>query len=860
MMRTLYAPLVLAACLRASAESSELVYSIDFGNVDHSVSNRSVGSFVGSLPPRMGENFTPWKAAHASATAMDDPSGRRFLRIENTSPVPSQFMCVGCKRILMPGVYRIVLTGRTLGCGMGFGIRDMGTPYAEHWRGCLDAPEWKRAESFARLHGRASGEMALMLYPGTGVTDLESLKVYASSDKELESRIRRPAADMRLLARNDGFPFGLPVGWNVGTHGALPESLTAHGDDLVVVATRDMELYTAPFGVRSPGRTHCLVLWCECVGEWRAEVCSDLDRWKPIATVGISSAGRTCVEFSPPRIAGAFCGRLVGHGRLRVSTFRAYEGSAMPALDEDEQLSVALCAGKGEVASESRIHFADERATFRWRAFGARPDDRLKYQVTNVYGDRILVGESETTEPCGECDYLKQGDLSLGAFLVEAWMERSGKRVSPISEIQLVRVARPVHWGADAPGSPFGGHFLPRPETVRTMKAVGINWVRLHDAGTELSGWWNLERERGKWMFEDESIAVYRKAHLKILAQLGTAPAWATHYGDLGCRQMGYFERYLRPTNTVDFLNYVTAFSSRYKASIDEYFLWNEPWGRWWKYADDARYFRDVPSGVAYGRLQMETYSALKRVNPGFRLCGYNSIASYDGSLWTREVDQSGAFKACDVIDYHFYADSTSLRLANEPKSVDLPLKPLRDSHADLGSKRIYMTEGNCNQEGRMSGMLRQTVPYAPEAVDETARIADRLCRYVVGLLAERVDKVFLYSSHTYSSLARAPSFPALLGADGFPHPSAAAFSHMAHELEGRRHVSTERVFSQGLACRFSDERNDCVVYANLTPDEAGLLSATRQLTDLWGNPYDRRRFATGTLLYGKMDRKEMGE
>ena len=854
-MRTAFLLLALAVAVQVRAETPAPVYSIDFGDVDHSVSNRSVGSFVGSLPPRMGENFTPWKAVRATATAADDPSGRRFLRIENASSTSAQFMCIGCQRIRIPGVYRIVLSGRTLGCGLEFAFRDMGAPYAEHWKGSLDSPEWKRFESFVRLQGRPTGELVLMLYPGTGVTDLESLKIYASSEEELASRIRRPAADVRLLARNDGFPFGLPVGWNVGTHGAAPDSVTVEGDDLVVASAREMELYTAPFGVRSPGRPHGLELSCESDGEWRVEVCSDCNRWQPLAT-GKVLAGSVRVQFSPPRDAEALCGRLVGRGRLRIRSFCAYEGASRPTADEDEQSSVALGAGKGDVASEARIHFEDEGATFRWRVFGVRSGDCLKYQVSDVYGERVLVGETDASASCGECAYLGRGDVLLGAFLVEAWIERSGKRVSPVSEIQLVRVPRPVHWGADAPDSPFGGHFLPRPETVRTMKALGVNWVRLHDAGTELSGWWNLERERGKWTFDDESIAAYRRAHVKILAQLGTAPAWATHYGDLGCRQMGYFERYLRPTNAVDFLNYVTTFATRNKASIDEYFLWNEPWGRWWKYAADARYFKDVPAGVAYGQLQQDVYAALKRVDPRLRLCGYNSIAGYDGFLWTHEVDQSGAFGSCDVIDYHFYADIMSLRLANEPKSSDLPLKPLRDRKADLGSKRIYMTEGNCGQRGHMSGLLRQTVPYAPETAEEMAQIADRLCRYVVGLLAERVDRVFLYSSHTYSSLVRAPTFPALLGADGFPHPSAAAFAHMARQLEGLRHESTKRVFSCGLACRFSGVRGDCVVYANLTPDEAKSLAAIRPLTDLWGNPFGRRNFTAGTLLYESVDRK----
>ena len=51
-----------------------------------------------------------------------------------------------------------------------------------------------------------------------------------------------------------------------------------------------------------------------------------------------------------------------------------------------------------------------------------------------------------------------------------------------------------------------------------------------------------MEEEKGKWTFHDADIARFRAGHIKIFAQLGTAPAWATHYGDLGCKNMGYFE------------------------------------------------------------------------------------------------------------------------------------------------------------------------------------------------------------------------------------------------------------------------------------------------------------------------------
>ena len=63
-------------------------------------------------------------------------------------------------------------------------------------------------------------------------------------------------------------------------------------------------------------------------------------------------------------------------------------------------------------------------------------------------------------------------------------MERDGTRISPYNEIVMTRLERPVFWGQDAPDSPFGCHFIALESTIRMMKACGINWARLHDAGT----------------------------------------------------------------------------------------------------------------------------------------------------------------------------------------------------------------------------------------------------------------------------------------------------------------------------------------------------------------------------------------
>ena len=70
------------------------------------------------------------------------------------------------------------------------------------------------------------------------------------------------------------------------------------------------------------------------------------------------------------------------------------------------------------------------------------------------------------------------------------------------------------------------------------VKALGYNWVRLHDAGWEYTGWWWLERTPGTWTFRDDAIRRYRDQHLTILGQLGTAPTWASAAGRFAGQQV----------------------------------------------------------------------------------------------------------------------------------------------------------------------------------------------------------------------------------------------------------------------------------------------------------------------------------
>jgi hypothetical protein len=385
------------------------------------------------------------------------------------------------------------------------------------------------------------------------------------------------------------------------------------------------------------------------------------------------------------------------------------------------------------------------------------------------------------------------------------------------------------------------------------MKAGGVNWMRFHDAGTELSGWWMIEPERGDWQWPDEKIARIRRAGVSIFAQLGTAPAWATNYEKLGCKNMGYFEKYLRPVDMAAWTNYVSRYVSRYRREINEYFIWNEPWGDWWAAAKDLKFFNPDRAPEDFGEFSKLTYAAVKRVKPSALVSGYNTYSSGTGGDWSARVDSVGAYDACDVMDFHIYSPSPRLFPDEESLSARA-FRTVTDAHPGK-SKPIYMSEGQGASSGnsggnslRMSGLYSAAIPWKAATSAECASFSDRTVRYVISLLTEEnLKRVFLYSTHGYRALGVKPAYLTLLAADGFAHPSLVAHAQMALALEGRSFVSRSRFGRNALRVEFS---GGCVVYAGLSLDEARDLAAKGAMFDLYGNHFRADRYFPGTVCY----------
>ena len=868
--------LVLASSLTSFSALSFENVRIDFKDAAGTarVKHAGNGTFEGVLPPRVEENLC-WSTARVTSEAMED-GGRRFVRIVSQPTGSGGQFKVNFGRY-EAGCYRLDVSARARRTSMRLLMRHGAPHYATVWSGSFRSREWAVRSYCFRLRPKDLENVGFYVLTGTGdQTDIEYISLYGIPEEEYEKTLRpvRPDKSRREYVRHTRFPLGLPSGWNTdreavfATCGAV--SGGEDGFDCLRFETtesdRDCRLYSEPFLTAYPDEPHTVEIRYRAKGAWSAQVVED-DLWAVRARLGLepTEAWRTVrFEVRPTALSHAAAVAFVGRGRLELDSFRVYVGKKPPAADPSRVAEVALSAVENRDLAGTRVQFEDDPATVRWTAFGAPQGAVLKSRVTDLYGNGRELPDRplrETGRVCGTIDFAPNDPVRLGQFRIDAWVEADGRRISPVDEIVVSRVERPVHWGRLAPESPFGSHMIARPVTVTSAKACGVNWTRFHDAGTEYSGWYDLEREKGKWTFHDREIGIFRNAGIMMYAQLGTAPNWATRIAEtrLANAPHDYFAKFLRPTNMVDHLEYVRRFVTRYRGVIDDYFIWNEPWGRWWVGAADAKLYSTDRTELVrqYGEYSNATYREAKAANPQARISGFNSCGG-NMDWWMAPLIDVGVMDACDDVDFHYYTPDTRLLSVDETDLSEGTLRLLRARWPDLKGKRVIMSEGQGTTSGddgaagRMTGLYSAILPFAPEGKDEYVRLSDSACRYILGLLSEGVSRVFVYTTHSYSAMAVKPRFQTLFGPDGFPHPQYAAHAHMAKLIEGRKFVSKKRFGGNGLVLRFAGSDGDVEAYAELERDE--LLALAKRfpgrVTDLYGNPVTEANCLPGTLTY----------
>jgi hypothetical protein len=884
---------IICLFFHGAVRGAQVLLNSDFGKCPVKIEHEMAGKFKGVLPNRWGDNYIGWNKSNVESHVIAE-KGRKFLRFNLKYIDPAagnpQF-CTGFPGLVDGGFYRITLLARNNSTGpLSVGLRMGPAPYSFRYERQLGrSPEWVEKSWFFKLGCKADDSLGFYLVPcGAGTVDIALIRVEKlTSPAEVAAALPRPGRETKNFFRNSRLPLGLQAGWSlhrmsdkttavpdpkcIGPSGSPALRLEANGQMESFTGEKAAFFFCEPFQVADPFVKNRVALSFKGTGKWSTS-CGGAG--KKIDPTG--EWKRASIEFTPNFAQKSYTLEISGDGTgtLWIDAFRAWSGDTDDSYKSAGECEVALGLPATEI-SETRIQFAEEPAELVYAVTGNFKEGVLKAKVANVYGREKNLPDLrlEPSNASGRIHFGVFPETPYGQFRTEVWVERNGKRISPMNEMVVTRVKKPVYWGKDAPESPFGGHFFSVDRTIKIMKAGGVNWARLHDAGFEYIGWGWLEPEKGKWKFRDEYIQRYRANHIKIFGQLGTTPNWANCLSKVkdGSKNPSFSDLYSShfnpPLNLDEFANYVKTVTARYKGVIDEYFVWNEPWGEgFWGPADydeaGKKFIMSKNPQADYAALMKAAYTAVKSVDPTIKVSGFNSCAWVTGRDWTKGVYDAGGMAWCDMIDYHFYTTTPQGFVGSHTdETYNHAVGYIREKEGRL-DKPVYMSEGQgrpgtCNNENLteppvLSGIYKYALPYDPG--EDPIRRADLMCKYVVNLLANNVAKVFLYSAHCYGSLGTPSEFNVLLCTDGYPHPSLAAHANMAQHLEGRKFFKVVNVAEGVYAYLFAGKDRSVAAISGRPGCAKYQLPAAKMLevSDLFGNPLPARTAYTGTLIFAE--------
>jgi hypothetical protein len=534
---------------------------------------------------------------------------------------------------------------------------------------------------------------------------------------------------------------------------------------------------------------------------------------------------RIALTFAAPLLSRAQGLRIEGTGDLWVEDFQLEEGK------DATEFTPPDCELHFGSSSPIRTVFDDNPLVLQYTTYGGEACRAVKLRVENLKGE-----EAELPAEGIHGEVLLPAEF--GAYRVEGWVEgEDGNRLSPYQEMTLFRLHTPRYWGVDAPQSPFGVHTNSTTRHIQMAKAVGINWTRLHDAGLEYIGWYYVEPKPGEWTFFDDDILRYRQHGMKVLGLFSTAPEWASYFDK---SRNGYFDRFYQPRELNWYAHYVEVVAERYRGVIDTWDVWNEPWNKeWWAIGYDEasqNYVTSKEPEADFVRLQRRAADAAKAVEPSLTVLGVNSTTGDTGTAWTRGVVQSGGLETSDVVCYHQY---TSEQIGFENDVVERGWRQALEPAMAEGriEKSVWMTEGSPVMAMSGPGFYKRVIPF-PD-YENFAATSDRLVRFVVALLAQRVEKVFLYSMHSHEGFSTQENpWRVIVGMDGYLHPNAAAHSAMAWLLEDRKFVSRFEPAAGVTAYVFEGGGKSVAVLAprpGVSADWAPPSELAR--IDMYGNP-----------------------
>ncbi len=877
MLRFLIA-LVITMASQIAVAAPEVLVDVDMTKPGPKVSEvdpAHTKSITGQLPAGVGEN-SGWQDDIDLKYALASAGGRAFWQIKTTRGSAQLQIPLG-EAYRQDAFYRLKITTRSADdATMELQLRMQGAPYDVYWKSTTAPAEtWNEKEFTFRIAKQTKPYALFLIAKPKATIEISGLTLQRESRDDLIAGIKARYPDgneKRNRVNVSRFPLGIQSGWGLDRD-LTDEQFTIAADPSVPgpsgcpslklqgPADKAMNVSPPPFDLPWSFQKHTLSLAVRGQGTLGLRVFSGASMWDENGvanrTVTLEDRWqRVSITFDPVFMEELHQLRLIVRGSAWIDGLQLMPGTESGEYSSRLPYEVALAFPQSR-ASAARVQFEDEPAILDYAVTG-KGEKRavLAAKVINAYGEERKL----QSQPLGG-EFVQKGqirydafpDSPFGPFRVEAWVEDgSGKHIGSPNEAIVLRLRRPRHWGEDAPQSPFGTHFSSLTRHITMAKAIGMNWVRLHDAGTQYTGWSHLEPEQGKWAFADADIKRYRDGKINILGMLSTAPGWAT---SLGRPATGYFDRWVIPNDNVQFGNYVSTVVGRYKGTIDDWEIWNEPWGSgFWAEWDKAtnKQARPADASQRFAALSKVAYASAKAANPQSTICGINTYGSSDGRKWTADLLKEGAAAACDVYSYHQYnSEFTGFPGDAAQRAYTDAFSAILEARGGHLDKPVWMSEGNAHDGQLGRGMYFLSAPGKYQ--DDVIRLSDNLCRFSVRMMSMGVDKFFYYTMHHNGIFRRGASpWSACTTDDGFLHPSAGAFSAMAWELEDTKFVKTVEVSRGVYAHLFAGKGRSVAAFTGEAKHDKYVLPGTPAISarNLFGNPLPPGSAFTGNVIY----------
>ena len=724
--------------------------------------------------------------------------------------------------------------------GGGFlaGIRlEDGANGVRTWKSTVNAPDWRKDSRYWLLLELADPGIYKIYSIGTRV--LPAGKPYYA--------LRPSQKDSVNLIRSSRFPLGLPCGWSTGA--VHRDSLRVSkepgpsGERFLILETDVPEtpLNSEGFNPADFGKINYVSFSYRAQGKWHARVYTGEGSSFRMKNVDLPPTGvwkRVLLAYRPCESARAHVLQIRGNGRFELDAVRACD-TPDPVYRSQNRSEVALAVPESAAAADSRILFEDEKPEIRYLLTGEKEKVSIRFRAVNLYGESFDLGR--VAAPSGMLDFSAAlRHRPYGQFRIEAVAEKDGTAVSPVHEIVVTRLPRPLFWGKDAPESFFGA-IAELDRSLLSMKAAGINHVRFHDhGGLKFTGWFFTEPEQGKWRFSDSEIARYRKLNFCILGMLGTTPRWAVNDPENEILKTSSRAKWLIPADLRHFETYISVVTSRYRDAIREWGIGNEPWGGFffekfqngsWIRGDQNRNFAEY---------QKVAYQAAKKTDPNLTIAGINATVRNAG--WGAGLFRRGMENFCDVVELHLYSSAWN---GFPGDSVD------RGIRTALGGirwgKPLWNTEGQGCASGNLGkpshpqiGLNFHSIPWVNQF--DFIGDAEKQVRYLVSNIACGMKRIYLYSGKPwkYVGVMEPAPFSVLEQTDGFPSPQLAAFSALARRIDGR---AFREVFelAPGVWCYLFESEQDATAvmipkrFSKSVAVDCPLNKAAA--FDLFGNP-----------------------